>query len=88
MKSLSTSLIVIALLGTSVLPTFADEDDEKTHGRWDFAIEAELRDRGVIVSGVEEWGGLIRAWIPNENGGTSMMFIDPDTLMPVSALLN
>lgn len=67
-------------------PAFANEsDDEDTiHGRSKFAIETALRDRGVQTTGVEEWSGLIRAWVPNGHGGTSMLFFDADTLQPVT----
>jgi hypothetical protein len=88
MKMLSTAAItsVVALVGLSIVPTFADEYEtmDTIGGRSTFAIESALRDRGMITSGVEEWGGLIRAWVPNANGGTSMLFFDADTLQPVS----
>ncbi|OAM76099.1 hypothetical protein [Devosia elaeis] len=75
----------IALVGFSVAPTFANDDDNEDTigGRSIFAIESALRDNGVVTSGIEEWGGLIRAWVPNANGGTSMLFFDADTLQPV-----
>ena len=38
---------------------------------------AMLHDLSVNTSGVEEWGGMIRAWVPNENGGTSMQLTLP-----------
>lgn len=88
MKAFSITALTsaIVLLGMSVAPAFANESDaeETINGRSKFAIEAALRDRGVETTGVEEWGGLIRAWVPNENGGTSMQLFDADTLQPVS----
>ena len=83
MKALSVA--VLAVLGLGVVPTFANEDGDVTiHGRSEFAVESALRERGVVASGVEEWGGLIRAWVSDGNGGTSMQFFDGDTLQPVS----
>ena len=88
MKTLSITSVasIVALVGLSITPTFANEGDaeDTIHGRSTFAIESALRDLGVTTSGVEEWGGLIRAWVPNANGGTSMQFFDADTLQPVS----
>jgi hypothetical protein len=86
MKTLSITAVssVVALIGLSVVPTFASDAEETINGRSKFAIESALHGLGVTTSGVEEWGGLIRAWVPNENGGTSMQFFDADTLQPVS----
>ena len=85
MKTLSITISsIVALVGLSIVPTFADDNGDSINGRSKFAIEAALRDQGVSTAGVEEWGGLIRAWVPNENGGTSMQFFDADTLQPVS----
>ena len=84
MKALSLAAI-LAVVSLSVVPTFANEDgdNDSIHGRSAFAVESALRERGVVASGVEEWGGLIRAWIPNGDGGTTMQFFDADTLQPV-----
>lgn len=81
---------IVTVIGIGVLPTFADqaEDDNTIHGRSPFALEADLRERGVIVSAVEEWGGLIRAWVPNGDGGVAMVFFDADSLQRVSGSLN
>ena len=86
MKALSLAA-VLAAVSLSVVPTFANEDgdNDSIHGRSAFAVESALRERGVIASGVEEWGGLIRAWVPNGNGGTTMELFDADTLQPVSS---
>lgn len=84
MKALSIATI-LAVACFSVLPTLADDSDTVTiHGRSAFAIESALRDRGVVTSGVEAWGGLIRAWVPNGSGGTTMQFFDADTLQPAT----
>ena len=86
MKALSIASVssIIALVGLSIVPTFANEAEDTINGRSKFAIESALHDLGVATSGVEEWSGLVRAWVPNENGGTSMQFFDADTLQPVS----
>ena len=84
MKTLS-AVTVLAVIGLSAIPAFAadsDRDSERdtVHGRSMILLERGLRDRGVVTSGFEEWGALIRAWVPNGKGGTSMVFLDPDTL--------
>lgn len=85
MKTLSIAVSsIVALVGLSVVPTFAEDNGDSINGRSKFAIEAALRDQGVSTSGVEEWSGLIRAWVSDANGGTSMQFFDADTLQPVS----
>jgi hypothetical protein len=89
MKALSLAA-VLAVIGLSVVPTFANEDgdNDSIHGRSAFAVESALRERGVVASSVEEWGGLIRAWVPDGNGGTTMLFFDADTLQRVSPTLS
>lgn len=86
MKTLSITAVssIVALIGLSAIPTLADDAEETINGRSKFAIEVALHDLGVTTSGIEEWSGLIRAWVPNETGGTSMQFFDADTLQPVS----
>ncbi len=78
------SLVVLAGMGAA--PAFANESEaaDTINGRSKFAIETALRDQGVETTGVEEWSGLIRAWVPNGHGGTSMLFFDADTLQPVT----
>tara|TARA_R110002020_G_scaffold32448_4_gene99837 strand:+ start:7666 stop:7932 length:267 start_codon:yes stop_codon:yes gene_type:complete len=74
-------LTVLALVGLTAVPAFAAESEpDLVHGRATAALERSLRDRGIVTAGFEEWGALIRAWVPNGKGGTSMVFLDPDTL--------
>lgn len=79
--------VIIAVSSFSAIPAFANEinnDNEYTiNGRSVDLIEVVLRDSGVAVSSVEEWGGYVRAWVPNANGGSDMQFFDADTLQPV-----
>ena len=86
MKTLSITAVssIVALIGLGVVPTFATDAEDTINGRSKFFIESALHDLGVNTSGVEEWGGMVRAWVPNENGGTSMQLFDADTLQPVS----
>ncbi|MFD2646760.1 hypothetical protein ACFSX5_03020 [Devosia albogilva] len=87
MKTLATASIaaLVAIVGFSTLPVFATSDSDNTvHGFWEFSLQSSLRDRGVDASRVEEWGGLIRAFVQNPDGSTSMQLFDPTTLQPVS----
>src|SRR5690349_16030307 len=82
MKALS--LAVLVTLSSFAVPAFANEaDSDDIHGRTEFAVESALRERGVTASRVEEWGPLIRAWVSDGNGGSTMQFFDADTLQPV-----
>ncbi|KKC34028.1 hypothetical protein [Devosia psychrophila] len=86
MKTFSIATIA-AVVALTIVPSFAAEYDNENDtivGRSKTLVEVALRERGVVTSGLEEWGGLIRAWVPNEDGGTSMQFFDADTLQPVS----
>ncbi|HEV7717863.1 MAG TPA: PepSY domain-containing protein [Arsenicitalea sp.] len=43
-------------------------------------IAQRLADMGVKVSGVEDFGGCIRAYVTNKDGTQSMAYFTPDTL--------
>ena len=76
---------VVALAGLSALPVMANDNDNlDINGRSEFAIESALRDQGVAVTGVEEWGDYVRAWVATSDGGTTQQFFDIETLQPVS----
>jgi hypothetical protein len=87
MKTFTTASVVAfaAILGLSTMPSSASGDSDRTiHSHWEFSLENALRDRGVATARVEEWGSLIRAFVQNPDGSTSMQFFDPDTLQQVS----
>ena len=79
MKLLSIAGILTAV-DLGIVPTFAADDDDYIFGRSEASVESTLRDRGVITADLEEWGDLIRAWVPDGNGGTQMQLLDPNTL--------
>lgn len=84
MKTL-TLASVIAVAAMAFAPALATASDTLIQGRSDVAIERALIDQGVAVISVEEWGGYVRAYVSNDNGGTTMAFFDPDTLQQVTA---
>ena len=85
MKTLSIAAI-LAVASFSIAPAFASDsgDGATIHGRSEFALVSALHDRGVTATGVEAWGDLILAWVPNDNGGSTMVFFDPDNLQQVN----
>src|SRR5687767_14449546 len=80
MKALSIAAL-LAAASFAVVPAFASDDSETytIHGYSELALESALHERGVDASHLEEWGGLIRGWVPNGNGGTTMQFFDAGT---------
>lgn len=44
----------------------------------------ELRHRGYRVESVQGWGGCVKAFITDPDGGSHMEFFDPDTLAPLA----
>lgn len=89
MKTLSiATMLTVASL--SIVPAFASDngafnsDGATIHGRSEFALVSALHDRGVTATDVEAWGDLILAWVPNGNGGSTMVFFDADNLQQVN----
>lgn len=83
MNSLSLATI-LTVIGLSAMPAFASENGDMIFGRSPAIVEASLRERGVMTAGLEEWGTVIRAFVTDGNGGTTMQLFDPDTLEPVA----
>ncbi|KKC37846.1 hypothetical protein WH87_09180 [Devosia epidermidihirudinis] len=48
------------------------------------SIVADLNQKGVHATSVEEWGDLIRAYVTNDNGTQTMEFFTPGSLQPVT----
>lgn len=94
------ALILAAVLGVGgvTVPAFAASvatcQSEKVLGpnrvlidRVDANAEGyamELRQRGYRVESVQGWGGCVKAFITDPDGGSHMEFFDPDTLAPLS----
>ena len=47
-------------------------------------IAMELRQMGYKVESVQGWGGCVKAFITDPDGGSHMAFFDPDTLQPLT----
>ena len=78
---LAAAATSIALL---VLPAQAEqsstESSTKIFDHEEAAVMGSLTSRGLDVSGVEEWGGLIRAFVVDADGSTTMQFFDKNDL--------
>jgi hypothetical protein len=42
-----------------------------------------LHEKGINAASIEEWNGLVRAYVIQDDGTQAMQFFDPDTLAPV-----
>jgi hypothetical protein len=82
------ALILLSALGaTAALPSLATAtlaaDHHEDRLEWDAdGVLRRLQDRGVDASSVEQWNGLIRAYVVID-GRQVMQYFDPDTLAPV-----
>ena len=82
------ALILLSALGaTAALPTIATAAlaVERHEDRLDWDADRVLRrlqQQGVDATSVEEWNGLVRAYV-RLDGREVMQYFDPDTLAPV-----
>lgn len=80
-------VLLSALGATAALPsiataTFAVERHDRLE--WDAdAVLRQLQDKGIAAISVEEWNGLVRAFV-QVDGRQIMQYFDADTLAPVS----
>ena len=72
-----------AYAGTGIVPIFGtgDNDDQDWVAS---TIVNRLNEQGVNASSVENWGGLIRAYVTLEDGTEVMQFFTPGSLDQVS----
>jgi hypothetical protein len=84
-RKIALALTTAALIGVAA-PTlaspFGDGSTEMRELRaW--SIEKTLQQKGVPVTGVEEWGDYVRAYVRTADGAQIMQFYDPITLEQV-----
>ncbi|WP_240231353.1 hypothetical protein [Devosia lacusdianchii] len=72
-----------AYAGTGVVPVFGTGDNDDQDWVAD-GIVSRLQAQGVNASSVENWGGLIRAYVTLEDGSEVMQFYTPGSLHQVS----
>ena len=89
LKNTVIALVAAASVAGVTVPAFADSDG-LFHGTQEFqqftadSIVAELRQQGVNATSVEEWIGLVRAYVTLEDGTQVMQLFTPGSLEPVS----
>lgn len=82
------ALVLLSALGaTAALPSVATAtlavERHSDRPAWDASrILRQLQDNGVEATSVEEWNGLVRAYV-DVDGRQVMQYFDPDTLAPV-----
>ena len=88
-KNTIIALVAAASLSAATVPAFADYsafgDDSSTEMR-DFtadSIVTQLRQKGINATAVEDWSGLIRAYVTLEDGSQVMQFFEPGSLEQV-----
>jgi hypothetical protein len=88
-KSSVIALVAVAAMGTVAVPAFAAAGDFGGEPKLQNDFQADtvlvrLQQDGVPATSVEEWGGLVRAYVVQPDGSQAMLFFTPDTLLPVS----
>lgn len=85
-------LTTVALVAGAALPAFAavietsSNDTDKSYLTGEVANDytlLRLQEKGVKATSVEDWNGLVRAFVIKEDGTQAMQLFDADTLAPV-----
>ena len=63
---------------------FNEEDNSSAYNTAAQNILSRLRDQGVNATSVEQWGGLVRAFVVQEDGRQVMQFFAPGSLQQVA----
>jgi len=88
-KSSIIALVAVAAMGSVAVPAFAAAGDLGGEPKLENAFPADavlvrLQQNGVPAVSVEEWGGLVRAFVALPDGGQTMQFFAPHTLQPAT----
>ena len=77
---------VLALLASANAMANASllSEDTEINGRSTASIIATLAEQDIRASRVEEWGGMIRVDTDDKSGANHVLFVDKNTLRPVS----
>lgn len=91
-KNSILALTTAALVAGVALPSFAapipvEASDVDTSYLTDKVANdytlLRLQEKGVKATAIEEWNGLIRAFVVQDDGTQAMQFFDADSLAPV-----
>lgn len=88
-KNSLIALVAVASLASVTVPAYAEGDvfGDGSGEMSDFvadSIVSRLQAQGINATDVEEWGGLIRAFVVLEDGSQAMQLYTPDLLEPVA----
>ncbi len=89
-KNTLVALIAVAGVAGITVPAFAApevtfDDSQLAGSEWPAeSVLARLQAQGVAATDVEEWGGLVRAYVTLEDGRQVMQFFAPDSLNRVN----
>ena len=87
-KTSIIALVTVAAMAGVAAPAFATSSlVEITSETSDWApdtVLTRLQQQGVHATAVEQWGGLVRAFVTLDDGSEVMQFFTPDTLKPVT----
>lgn len=87
-KNTLLALVATVTFAGAAAPAFADVfgDDSSTEMREFTAnsILAELQQKGVNATAVEDWSGLVRAYVTLEDGSQTMQLFTPGSLEQVT----
>lgn len=89
-KNTVLALVAVAAFAGVAAPSFANDSvfgNDSTPEMRDFmkdSIESQLRQKGINVSDVEDWSGLIRAYVTLEDGTQTMQFFKAGSLEQVT----
>ncbi|MHA6689349.1 hypothetical protein [Devosia sp. A449] len=87
-KNTIVALVTAAALVGVAAPAFADNAfGETTPEMRDFVADSvltELNRRGINATAVEDWSGLVRAYVILDDGSQVMQFYSPGSLQPVA----
>lgn len=93
-KSSIIALVTVAAMGSIAAPAFADSNDTANDSlntgsflaRESVAdsILVRLQQQGVQATGVEAWGGLVRAYVTQPDGTVAMQYFAADSLKPAT----
>lgn len=87
-KNTAIALVAAAAVAGVAAPAMADTEGLFT-GSPEFqqfqqdSIVTRLQQQGVNATAVEEWSGLIRAYVTQADGTQTMQFFVPGSLQPV-----
>ena len=89
-KNTVIALLAVASISAVAVPAYADTNgvfgsgDNEAQDWVADSIVTRLQQQGVNATSVEEWGGLVRAYVTLEDGTEVMQFFTPGSLEQIT----